>query len=224
MVSTRGLSGTDHAAAPRDATRIFRETGRFPRRLGNKRVAFRIERSLDNNEIALAEIRSRDVIVETWDVTLPKPLGLTLSDQNGKPAIQEIKKGGSASRADGRIREGDRVVAVESAFGGRMWDVTTVGEVLAAAALPTRPSLTLRLERDVKVGPWSGLLRKNGEPKPRGAEAARDRVRQDVGDALNAYLELRRANLPATATASLVLERCGYLAKTYVRRADLVLD
>ena len=193
--------------------------------LGNQKVSLRIERSLDDDEVALAELRSRESVKERWEVELQKPLGLTLKNVDGTPTVAQIKKGGSAERSKGRVRIGDRVVGVESAFGGRMYPVTTTKEVLAAAALPT-PSISLRLERDVRVGPWSGLLRSDGDDDE-DAVAPRDRrsstqsqVQRDIGDALNVYLELRRAQLPATATASLLLDRCTFLAKTYARRAS----
>ena len=130
--------------------------------LGNQKVSLRIERSLDDDEVALAELRSRESVKERWEVELQKPLGLTLKNVDGTPTVAQIKKGGSAERSKGRVRIGDRVVGVESAFGGRMYPVTTTKEVLAAAALPT-PSISLRLERDVRVGPWSGLLRSDGD-------------------------------------------------------------
>ena len=50
--------------------------------------------------------------------------------------------------------------------------------------------------------------------------STQSQVQRDIGDALNVYLELRRAQLPATATASLLLDRCTFLAKTYARRAS----
>ena len=79
----------------------------------------------------------------------------------------------------------------------------------------------------MRVGPWSGLLRSDGDDDE-DAVAPRDRrsstqsqVQRDIGDALNVYLELRRAQLPATATASLLLDRCTFLAKTYARPVAL---
>lgn len=194
--------------------------------LGGQRVSLRIERSLDNDEVALAELRARESVKERWEVQLAKPLGLSLKNVDGAVTITQIKKGGSAERSGGRVRLGDRVVGVESAFGGRMYPVTTTKEVLAAAALPTS-SISLRLERDVRVGPWSGLLQGQNDDYEVSSIERRDKkmstasqVRQDIGDALNVYLELRRAELPATSTASLLLERCTFLAKSYARRAS----
>ena len=47
--------------------------------LGNQKVSLRIERSLDDDEVALAELRSRESVKERWEVELQKPLGLTLA-------------------------------------------------------------------------------------------------------------------------------------------------
>ena len=214
-------------------------------------VMLRLTRSLDDCEVALAQIRKKETVRESWDVELAKPLGLTLrAGPDGAPVISALKAGGSAARSGDKVRVGDRVVAVESAFGGRMGPAETVEAVMAAAAAPgPRNALRVRLERDVKVGPWRGLLElsepeallEDGEDvldvdalaagdvreTTRASyggftlgEEAEALVRRDVGDALLAYRELRRAELPATATASLLLERCCSLARTYASLAS----
>ncbi|KAJ1446183.1 hypothetical protein M885DRAFT_547478 [Pelagophyceae sp. CCMP2097] len=184
-------------------------------------VSLRMRRSLDDCEASLRDIRERQSVREAWEVTLTKPLGLTLSATAAGPVVAAIRRSGSASD-NNRIAVGDRVVGVSSAFGGRVWPVSTVDGVVAAAAVPTRQSITLRLEREVRVGPWSGLLEITRSPDSAMEEGEADqRVAADIGDVLRAYRELVAANLPATSTGAVLLERCCSLCRSYARAASL---
>ncbi|KAJ8599599.1 hypothetical protein CTAYLR_004658 [Chrysophaeum taylorii] len=195
-------------------------------------VRLRLERSFDEDETAMSVILERESVVENWDVALSKPLGLTLKETSGGLIVTGVRKGGSAYD-DGRIREGDRIRAVSRGWGGdRMVDCDSVEAVVKAAS--SQQEVTLRLERLVAVGtfrPSPEEEKKDSESESSSESAAslvraaaERRVAADVGRAVLAYRELAKSNVPGRATASLLLERCCALCRSYASVAKVVPD
>lgn len=187
-------------------------------------VRLRLERSFAGSEAAMSLLRRAEAVEETWEVELRKPLGLTLQVREGKVTVSGVRKGGSAYD-DGRLRRGDVVAAVSGGWGrGGMVECSSVEDVIKAAA--QRETVRLRMERTVRVGAFAPVQQERssvGEDDTTMAaglaRAAERRVALDVGKTIVAYRNLTANRLPATATATLLVERSCALCRTYAQVA-----
>ena len=82
-----------------------------------------------------------------FELTLQRPLGFDIQERDGYVEVTAINENAS-TLAQYAIKVGDRVVAVDSSLGDRMWPVSTVAGVQSACTsrLPGQP-VTLRFER-----------------------------------------------------------------------------
>ena len=100
------------------------------------------------------EVSWRSVVSETIQVEVRKPLDMVLEERGeGDDRAVFVKRVEQSGDASGKIKAGDRVVAVSASFGDGMWASRTVEGVVSA--ISTRIStVKLTLERQVRVGDW----------------------------------------------------------------------
>lgn len=201
------------------------------------RVTLRLLRSFEDSETAMSLVRSAESVTESWDVSLKKPLGLTLRKLPEYRGVSVTSVRAGSARDDGRIKRGDRITMVSAGpFSKKsMAPCESVEDVIKAAA--QREVVKLRMERQVSVGGFDRQSATTPSPSRPSKKtttakdeselvraAAERRVALDVGKAILAYRELAENGLPATATVSLLLERCSTLCRTYSRLAETVPD
>jgi hypothetical protein len=114
-------------------------------------VALRIERPFDNAD----EVSWRSVVSETIQVEVRKPLDMVLEERGeGDDRAVFVKRVEQSGDASGKIKAGDRVVAVSASFGDGMWASRTVEGVVSAISTRIGSTVKLTLERQVRVGDW----------------------------------------------------------------------
>jgi len=105
-------------------------------------------------------ITSTDEIVQEFEMSLMRPLGVNIADK--KDGYVHVT--GFTEQASMLVRErlmiGDRVVAVESSMGGNMWPISNVNGAISACTsrLPGQP-VKIRFERVVKEFGEIGTLK-----------------------------------------------------------------
>ncbi|CAM9397980.1 unnamed protein product [Phaeothamnion confervicola] len=84
-----------------------------------------------------------------YQVTLRKPLGLELAQDDDGVAVHAVWRGSNAEAAG--VKRGDRVVATSATLGGQMWEKTTVDGVVSAitSRLILADDVTVRLQRSL---------------------------------------------------------------------------
>ncbi|GMH88833.1 hypothetical protein TrST_g3645 [Triparma strigata] len=112
-------------------------------------VSFVLNRVKDSTE--------EDIIVEEFELQLNKPIGLELTQNytpNGRKIVC-VSKVTDTKNDLNSVKVGDRVVAVEAAFGGRFWPHSTVDGVVGAVngRLPGQ-SVRIKFARDIQVGKY----------------------------------------------------------------------
>jgi pentatricopeptide repeat protein len=98
--------------------------------------------------VSLEFRRMQDVVDNQFELTLPRPTGMQMQDsEEGYVVVTAIADSAPAMVRYG-VRVGDRVIAVDSSFGDRLWSVSTVEGVISACTsrLPGKP-VTMRFER-----------------------------------------------------------------------------
>ena len=115
--------------------------------------------------VATVSHRSRTIFAEagepeTFEVVVPKPLGIQLQEKEGiGVVVSMVYEGGNAFKAG--LAAGDIVVATSASIGPGMWPKKTVSGV--EAAIQTRIDRQVRLRmvrpcRDERKLPWEGPL------------------------------------------------------------------
>lgn len=93
----------------------------------------------DANERMLRErqerLRDRETLTKSrqYELTLKRPLGFSIGQQSdGFIIVTEIKESIASNLVKHAVAVGDRVVAIESALGGKLWPVSTVEGAISA--------------------------------------------------------------------------------------------
>lgn len=93
----------------------------------------------DANERMLQErqqrLRDRETLTKSrqYELTLKRPLGFSIGQQSdGFIVVTEIKENVASNLVKHAVAVGDRVVAIESALGGKLWPVSTVEGAISA--------------------------------------------------------------------------------------------
>lgn len=92
--------------------------------------------------------RMQDAVDNQFQLTLPRPTGMQMQDsEDGYVVVTAIAANAPAMVRYG-VRVGDRVMAVDSSLGDRLWPVSTVAGVISACTsrLPGQ-GVTMRFER-----------------------------------------------------------------------------
>ena len=98
--------------------------------------------------VSLEFRRMQDVVDNQFELTLPRPTGMQMQDsEEGYVVVTAIADNAPAMVRYG-VRVGDRVMAVDSSLGDRLWPVSTVAGVISACTsrLPGQ-GVTMRFER-----------------------------------------------------------------------------
>jgi pentatricopeptide repeat protein len=98
--------------------------------------------------VSLEFRRMQDVVDNQFELTLPRPTGMQMQDsEDGYVVVTAIAANAPAMVRYG-VRVGDRVMAVDSSLGDRLWPVSTVAGVISACTsrLPGQ-GVTMRFER-----------------------------------------------------------------------------
>jgi len=165
------------------------------------------------SEVVIRFNRSREHIsasevIETFDITLTKPLGLQLQNSpEGKviisgfiPTSTTVPSSEHSSVAESILQVGDRIVAVDSSLGSQLWPVSSVEGVVSAvtARLPGQ-SIRFRIERTVQVGEYT-TTRHLHQQQPQGRTTTDDETSSDdpVTPALNGAVDGYRQLAGAT--------------------------
>jgi C-terminal processing protease CtpA/Prc len=103
----------------------------------------------ENNDDLLRWAKSaRSASSEDTVVTLLRPLGLVLNqDESGNVYVETVAPKGNAART-GKVKEGDLVTMCSATFGDQMWSTRGVGlsRVLAAIRVRAGPNVKLVFE------------------------------------------------------------------------------
>jgi len=95
-------------------------------------------------------IKSADEVVSEFEISLMRPLGVNIADdEDGYVTVTGFTEGASFLVRE-RLMLGDRIVAMESSIGGNMWPISNVNGAVSACTsrLPGQP-VKIRFERVV---------------------------------------------------------------------------
>jgi len=140
----------------------------------------------DDAELLRASKGKRSADVNDRVVTLNKPLGVVLNqDENGNVFVETLAPRGNAARS-GLVNEGDYVVMCSATFGDELWSTRGVGLSRVLNAIKVRAGNTVQL---VLENSSDSKRKAIGTAKAaRAAEEARERAQQKR-DALLEELE-----------------------------------
>mmetsp|Transcript_28012 Transcript_28012/g.51003 ORF Transcript_28012/g.51003 Transcript_28012/m.51003 type:complete len:1110 (-) Transcript_28012:431-3760(-) len=172
---------------------------------------------------------SQSQVVETFELSLMRPIGIKIkNNEDGYVEITGFNQDASPFvRSD--LRVGDRVVAVESALGGRMWPVSSMDGVTSACTsrLGGQP-MRLKFERVVEVGEYNT----NTDAKKMNSQtssSAQDTISPSLAGAVDGSRELQAGVFKASPKAAvaptipfkgsqthqLLLKRCRDVLRRY---------
>ena len=140
----------------------------------------------DDADLLRASKGKRSADVNDRVVTLNKPLGVVLNqDENGNVFVETLAPRGNAARS-GLVKEGDYVVMCSATFGDELWSTRGVGLSRVLNAIKVRSGNTVQL---VLENSSDSKRKAIGTAKAaRAAEEARERA-QKKRDALLEELE-----------------------------------
>ena len=174
----------------------------------------------------------RSTVEETFELSLKRPIGLTLKqvydpDQGERAVvISSISTSGPNVKVLEGVKVGDRVLAVESAVGNKMWPHSTVDGVVAAVngRLPGMRACRIRFARTVDVGDFS-------PESSRSEETLNPNV---INEALSSTVESFRTFTTTTPTSLLaptgskthkmLLSRSAEILRNYLTNRDFNAD
>ncbi|GMI38391.1 hypothetical protein TeGR_g9556, partial [Tetraparma gracilis] len=148
---------------------------------------------------------------EEFEVTLKRPLGLTLSPCATSLGVVVSSVAPGEAGAEAGVQPGDRILEVSSTFNNFMWPHATVDGIVAAVnGRPKSFPVTFRLSRALPVGTFDPLL-----PIPPTATAA---PLPPISATLLSTFSLLRSSaafVPGAATHLLLLSRSTELLQRY---------
>mmetsp|Transcript_13730 Transcript_13730/g.15770 ORF Transcript_13730/g.15770 Transcript_13730/m.15770 type:complete len:1069 (-) Transcript_13730:152-3358(-) len=179
------------------------------RKVMNQYMNFKFQR--------LKEPTAATEVVENFELTLTRPIGINIEDtESGLVLISSFTEA-PQSVVETALRVGDRIVAVDSLIGSRMWPVSNVEGLVSACTsrLPSQP-VRLRFERVVQVGEWGGSKAvMNGKvesvsPALTGAVDGFRKMKQDSESAQTVPIKSS-----GSETHQLLLARCQQVLRQY---------
>ena len=163
-----------------------------------------------------AQIEESEV-VEAFELSLSRPIGMQIENIKDLDE-QDLKRFGFQSRGPGVVvtgfssdgssaasylKEGDRIVAVESSLGSKMWPVSNTDGVVSAVTsrIPGQP-VKFRFERTVQIG---GYLTNNNKSftymKSAVSVNSNEQTLTDDGKNLSELIEMNEGSISALSGA-----------------------
>mmetsp|Transcript_15448 Transcript_15448/g.38426 ORF Transcript_15448/g.38426 Transcript_15448/m.38426 type:complete len:198 (-) Transcript_15448:3267-3860(-) len=139
----------------------------------------------DDEDLLRAARSSRSASTDDNVVTLMKPLGLVLNqDDDNNVYVETVAPRGNAART-GKVKEGDYVTMCSATFGDQMWSTRGVGltRVLAAIRVRAGPTVSLVFEspnQKKKRAQLSSKQRKAQEDARLAAQAKKDQLLSEL--------------------------------------------
>mmetsp|Transcript_15449 Transcript_15449/g.38434 ORF Transcript_15449/g.38434 Transcript_15449/m.38434 type:complete len:198 (-) Transcript_15449:3260-3853(-) len=139
----------------------------------------------DDEDLLRAARSSRSASTDDNVVTLMKPLGLVLNqDDDNNVYVETVAPRGNAART-GKVKEGDYVTMCSATFGDQMWSTRGVGltRVLAAIRVRAGPTVSLVVESPTqkkKRAQLSSKQRKAQEDARLAAQAKKDQLLSEL--------------------------------------------
>lgn len=166
-------------------------------------------------------LQSEAEIVQEFELNLTRPMGIHIEDsQEGYVQISGFTDD-APEIVRSRLRVGDRIIAVDSSFGGTMWPVSNVEGIVSSVTtrLPGQP-VQIRFERVVDEGTdfseIESLSKAEAERQQRKATSSLEK------SLLKSYSNLSRTDTSSKNTE--LLDRCRSVLKRYISIYDPLLD
>ena len=150
--------------------------------------------------------------VNSFELTLTRPLGFEVAEgDDGYVQITAINDDKASNLVKFGLRVGDRVVAVDSSLGDKLWPVSTVEGVISACTgrLPGQP-VTLRFERPNVV---------EEEGKPVTPKSVAESVTQSQAAVISSPTEVVVPS-PSTLDKKELIKRCRDVLRRYSEKGS----
>lgn len=160
-------------------------------------------------------------MVQEFELTLTRPMGIHIEDTpEGYVQISGFTDDVSPTVSN-RLKVGDRIIAVDSSFGGTMWPVSNVEGIVSSVTtrLPGQP-VQIRFERVIDEG--TDLSEIESVSK---AEAERQQAKAASSlekSLMKSYTNISRSG--AKLNTEELLDRCRGVLKRYISIYDPLLD
>lgn len=139
-------------------------------------------------------------VIEKFNLVLTRPMGIEVEEQeDGSIQITGFTSDAEKSIVKDTLRIGDRIVAVDSTIGEKMWPVSSVEGLVSACTtrLPGQP-VRLQFERTVNVGEFkTDVITDNKTKLQSTAVATADGLTNSLGGAVDGFRTLKDASSTA---------------------------